>query len=127
MRKINVSNGEVIDKFTILAIKKKRIADKDKLSNIEAEHSYLQPIVNSLLEIDAQVLKYYIALQQVNNSLWDIEDRIRELESLEDFGDEFVQVARSVYKTNDQRAMFKKKINEITSSGLTEEKSYYGT
>jgi len=124
MRKVNVSNGELIDKYTILSIKIDRIKDKEKLVNVEAEHEMLNPILRELLTIDPMVLKYYIALQEVNNQLWQIEDDLRMLETESRFDREFIELARLVYKTNDQRAAIKNKINKITKSGLTEEKSY---
>ncbi|MFV0366431.1 MAG: DUF6165 family protein [Mangrovibacterium sp.] len=119
--KIEVSNGEIVDKLTIIEIKLERIKDEAKLVNLRNEYEVLN---EATAEIIAKDHEYYQALLDVNKQLWDIEDRIRELERAKDFGDEFVQVARSVYFRNDVRAEVKRKINEFTGSALVEEKSY---
>jgi hypothetical protein len=119
--KIEVSNGEIIDKLTILQIKLERIKDEAKLINLRREYDELIKVTNSILNIDDPLYK---ALYEVNCELWDIEDHIRDLERKKDFGDDFIRTARSVYFRNDKRAELKKEINISTSSGLTEEKSY---
>jgi len=119
--KIEVSNGEIIDKLTILQIKLERIKDEQKLMNIRKEYDELQKRADSIIRRDNPLYK---ALYEVNCELWDIEDHIRDLERLKDFGRDFVETARSVYFKNDRRAEIKKEINIVTSSGLTEEKSY---
>ncbi len=119
--KIEVSNGEIIDKLTIIQIKLERIKDKGKLANLEKEHNELSQVALLILSTSDPL---YIALYQVNCDLWDIEDQIRELERKKDFGDVFVSTARSVYFTNDRRSELKREININTSSGLIEEKSY---
>jgi len=119
--KIEVSNGEIIDKLTILQIKLERIKDEQKLKNIRKEYDNLQKEADSIMHRDNQLYK---ALYEVNCELWDIEDHIRDLERRKDFGNDFIETARSVYLKNDRRAEIKKEINIITSSGLTEEKSY---
>jgi len=127
--KIEVSNGEIVDKLTILAIKLEQIKDKAKLKNVQTEYDELAPIVHgmydSLNENDQVKMKgYHQDLQNINQTLWNIEDQIRIHESKKDFKDDFVELARSVYFTNDERADVKKYINVLTGSLLVEEKSY---
>ncbi len=120
--KIEVSIGEVVDKLTILDIKKDRIKDSEKLSNVEKELDYL---FNELLDSGfTRDNKYYKELYKVNLSLWEIEDEIRLFESKKDFGSHFIELARSVYKTNDERAKIKKAINLELGLNFIEEKSY---
>jgi len=119
--KIEVSNGEIIDKLSILQIKTERIKDEQKLKNIRKEYNDLRKEASSVMQQDNPLYK---ALHDVNCELWDIEDHIRDLERRKDFGNDFIETARSVYFKNDRRAEIKKEINIITSSGLTEEKSY---
>jgi len=119
--KIEVSNGEIIDKLTIIQIKLERIRDENKLKNLKKEFDELSKVTSSILN-NADPL--YKALYNVNAELWDIEDHIRELERKKDFGKEFIETARSVYFRNDRRAELKREINIKTSSGLIEEKSY---
>ena len=119
--KIEVSNGEIIDKLTILQIKLERIKDEAKLENIRKEYDELKKQAFTVINQDSPL---YRALYDINCELWDIEDHIRDLERRKDFGADFIETARSVYFKNDRRAEIKKKINIVTSSGLTEEKSY---
>src|SRR5512138_2898034 len=119
--KIEVSNGEIIDKLTIIQIKLERIKDKTKLRNLENEYNQLIETASSILSTSDPL---YISLYEVNCALWDIEDRIRDLERNKDFGSEFVSTARAVYIQNDKRSEIKREINIKTSSGLIEEKSY---
>jgi len=119
--KIELSNGEIIDKLTILQIKLERIKDKSKLVNIRKEYEELSKTASSIMKTDDPLC---LALYDVNCELWDIEDRIRDLEREKNFGDNFVATARSVYFKNDRRAEIKREINVRTSSGLIEEKSY---
>ena len=119
--KIEVSNGEILDKLTILQIKLERVKDEHKLKNIRKEYDELRKEASSVMSQDNSLYK---ALYDVNCELWDIEDHIRDLEHRKDFGADFIETARSVYFKNDRRAEIKKKINIVTSSGLTEEKSY---
>ncbi len=127
--KIEVSNGEIMDKLTILAIKLQQIKDAAKLKNVQTEYDVLAPIVHGMydaLEEDdkGKLQLLHKNLQDINQTLWNIEDQIRIHESKKDFEDDFVELARSVYFTNDERADFKKQINELTGSLLVEEKSY---
>ena len=119
--KIEVSNGEIIDKLTIIQIKLERITDKDKLKNLKKEFEELSTVTSSILSASDPLYK---ALYEVNCELWDIEDHIRDLERKKDFGKDFIETARSVYFKNDRRAELKREINIRTSSGLIEEKSY---
>ncbi|MCU0461051.1 MAG: DUF6165 family protein [Bacteroidales bacterium] len=119
--KIEVSNGEIIDKQTIIQIKLERIKDKAKLENLKKEFDELTKVTSSILKTDDPL---YMALYKVNCELWDIEDHIRDLERKKDFGKDFIETARSVYIKNDRRAELKREINIKTSSGLIEEKSY---
>jgi len=119
--KIEVSNGEIIDKLTIIQIKLERISDKEKLKNLKKEFDKLSKVTSSILSTSDPLYKF---LYEVNCELWDIEDHIRDLERKKDFGKDFVETARSVYFKNDRRAELKREINIRTSSGLIEEKSY---
>jgi hypothetical protein len=121
--KIEVSTGEILDKFSILIIKRSNINDDAKLDNVQKEMDELRPIFNELTR-DKKVFSKYVDLAEVNKRLWDIEDEIRECERYKDFGDRFIELARSVYITNDERAKIKKEINLLTNSGIVEEKSY---
>ena len=119
--KIEVSNGEIIDKLTIVRIKLERIKDSAKVANIRKEYDELITIAPEIISSEDPLYK---ELYDVNCELWDIEDHIRDLERKKDFGDDFVETARSVYFRNDRRSEIKREINIKTSSGLTEEKSY---
>jgi hypothetical protein len=119
--KIEVSNGEIIDKLTIIEIKLVRIKDKSRASNLKKEYEELKSAADLILSSEDPLYK---ALYEVNCELWDIEDQIRDLERNKNFGDEFIKTARSVYFKNDKRSEIKREINIKTSSGFTEEKSY---
>jgi hypothetical protein len=121
--KIEVSNGELVDKIIILEIKNKYITDKNKLKNILKELSELK---KEFLKIDFFCKKdnLYISLYDVNEKLWQVEDKIREKDNLGEFNEEFIKLAKSVYELNDKRALIKKEINIVTNSIIVEEKSY---
>ncbi len=119
--KIEVSNGEIIDKLSILEIKLDKIVEPAKISNIQKEYDILLPIAKDIIDLNHKLVE---ELRFVNNSLWEIEDDIREKERKGDFSQSFIDLARSVYKKNDVRARIKKEINQLTNSALTEEKSY---
>jgi hypothetical protein len=121
--KAEISNGELLDKISILQIKLERISDENKLKNIQVEYTELTDIGAKLLE-DDQIQTLYMKLKAVNQALWDIEDEIRIKEKEKIFDKEFVDLARSVYITNDKRADIKKEINLLSGSYLIEEKSY---
>jgi hypothetical protein len=121
---IEVSIGEIVDKLSILQIKKENIKDSEKLKNVENEYKYLNKIVFDdlkILEMD------YLELLEINSKLWIIEDDIREKERVSDFDNDFIELARSVYFTNDKRAEIKKSINLKYGSIFIEEKSYKET
>jgi len=118
---IEVSNGEIADKLAIIEIKLERIKDDLKLANLRKEYEILNTAVAAIIDKKHPL---YLDLHNINNQLWDIEDHIRDLERAKNFGDDFIQTARSVYFINDKRSDVKRKINELTGSNLTEEKSY---
>lgn len=123
--KVEVSNGELLDKLTILELKLTNIADVQKLNNIQNEHDELSPLADQLFDSYGEELKnLYKKLNEINSELWTIEDDIRECERNKDFGSDFVSLARAVYFTNDKRSDVKKAINLLTDSGFVEEKSY---
>jgi len=122
---VEISNGELLDKISILELKILRIEDEEKLINVMTEFDALNPLVIELFEkYDGQLQNHYLELAKINGELWDIEDWIRDCEREKRFDKEFVELARSVYITNDKRCEVKKLINLITSSELVEEKSY---
>ena len=123
--KVEVSNGELLDKLTILELKLSNISDLKKLTNIQKEHDELNPLAGQLFDSYGEKLKdLYKQLAEINSELWTIEDDIRECERNKDFGSDFVSLARAVYFTNDKRSEIKKSINLLTGSGFVEEKSY---
>ena len=129
--KIEVSNGEIIDKLTILKIKLDQIKDADKLVNIQKEYDYLNTVVGMIYDefkddhaITKELQFLHDDLLNVNKTLWNIEDFIRAFEKTEVFNEDFIELARSVYFTNDDRSDVKKKINTLTGSQFVEEKSY---
>ncbi len=121
---VPIAVGELIDKITILEIKSERIGDKAKLENIHAELRLLSQVRDAHVPNDAGIADVTRALKQVNESLWEIEDEIRECERRRDFGARFVELARSVYRNNDERSRLKRQINQLSGSALVEEKSY---
>jgi hypothetical protein len=121
---VPIAVGELIDKITILEIKAERISDPDKLQNIYAELRLLSQVRDAHVARDSGVEEVTRALRQVNESLWEIEDEIREYERRRDFGARFVELARSVYQNNDERSRLKREINQLSGSALVEEKSY---
>jgi hypothetical protein len=124
---IEVSNGEIIDKYTILQIKAKHIADAEKLKNVMVEKDVLEKSVMQIYNTTVQhpeLERLQQDLYNINLTLWNIEDQIREHERMELFNDDFIELARSVYYTNDERSVVKKDINLLTGSKLVEEKSY---
>ena len=123
--KVEVSNGELMDKLSILELKLKNITDSKKLINIKVEFNELNPLVQKLFKkYSPDVNKLYIKLAEINGKLWVIEDEIRQCEKDKNFGAKFVKLARDVYFTNDVRSELKKEINILTNSGVIEEKSY---
>lgn len=121
MCSIPVALGELYDKYAILQIKSERILDETKLIEVHRELSHLEPLINRFCLCDT----FFQQLKNVNNALWDIEDLIRKKEYCKEFDAEFIQLARSVYIKNDERAKIKSEINEILHSEINEIKSYY--
>jgi hypothetical protein len=121
---IPVSPGELLDKITILRIKAARLLDAEKLANVKLELSLLESTWNASGCAAARIAQEERALELVNERLWDIEDRIREKEAKQTFDREFIELARAVYVSNDERAAIKKRINAALGSRIVEEKSY---
>ena len=123
---IEISNGELIDKLTILEIKLEKVIDKKASANILNEWEILNEKVNLLFSIHSsqELFKAQNDLEEINRQLWWVEDSIRENEKQGVFDKEFVELARSVYKLNDKRFKLKNKINKLTHSELREEKLY---
>ena len=121
---VEVSPGELIDKLTILEIKLENIADESKLVNVRREYEAMKAVYQSAI-VETEALRELTAkLKSVNAKLWDIEDDIRDQERARTFGDAFIALARSVYRTNDERAAIKRQINALLHSEIIEEKSY---
>ncbi len=121
---VPVSYGELLDKITILQIKSERMSDPTKLANVRRELDALNETWGRAAESKIDIGEPLAALKAVNLRLWVIEDDIRIKESLQQFDDEFIQLARSVYFENDERARLKREINQQLGSALVEEKSY---
>lgn len=119
-----ISVGELIDKITILEIKRAHSAAGDKRRNIETELETLERSRDEHVPASNDLARLTAELRGVNEALWQIEDDIRELERAKDFGARFVELARSVYITNDRRAALKREINELLGSRIVEEKLY---
>jgi hypothetical protein len=120
---VPISPGELLDKITILRIKEARILDAEKLANVKLELGMLEQSWRDCGGAAAVGLEER-ALQNVNERLWDIEDRIRDKEAKQSFDRDFIELARAVYLANDERAAIKKRINSALGSRLIEEKSY---
>jgi vacuolar-type H+-ATPase subunit I/STV1 len=121
---VPISPGELLDKITILRIKSARMTDEAKLRNVRVELEALEQTWRDSGAAIPAVAEDEAALQRVNEELWDIEDRIRDKERAKEFDAVFIELARAVYVTNDERARFKKNINVTLGSRLVEEKSY---
>jgi hypothetical protein len=121
---IPVSWGELLDKITILRIKKERLADPEKRRNVLRELTILEKAWQARRPAPGELAELMEQLHSVNETLWDIEDEIRDCERRRDFGDRFVELARQVYRTNDRRASLKYRINDLLGSDIIEEKAY---
>lgn len=123
-----ISLGELVDKLTILEIKLDRMTDPAKLKNVDVEHRALKETLSDVVDesgVDAQAIDVFKGeLKTINEKLWQIEDDIRECERKQDFSEQFVELARAVYFTNDKRAATKNALNLKFGSELVEEKSY---
>ncbi len=122
--KIQISPGELIDKFTILDIKLNRIKAKEKTQNIRKEHKILKRQIEKNLPKSKRLSALISKLKIINKALWDIEDQIRVCERKQDFEKKFIKLARSVYQKNDLRSSYKREINKLLGSEIIEEKSY---
>jgi hypothetical protein len=120
---VPVSNGELMDKYSILLIKKEYIKDNQKIIKVNDEIDCIMESIN-ILNNKYNIEKLFSELIIVNKKLWNIEDSIRIKEKKQEFDDEFIQIARSVYFINDERARIKNDINSITESNIFEVKSY---
>jgi len=118
---IPVSLGELYDKISILEIKKLYIKESRKLENISREYDYLQEILSKQNNFDTELYKL---LKNINYKLWEVEDNIRIKENKKEFDEQFIELARTVYRLNDERALVKQKINLKYNSEIVEEKSY---
>jgi transcriptional regulator of nitric oxide reductase len=121
---IPISPGELLDKITILEIKSARISSSEKLANVNRELGMLNQVWNDAVNEDEALQQMRAEIKSINEALWDIEDDIRDEERAKRFGERFIELARSVYVTNDQRADVKKRINLHLKSDIVEEKSY---
>ena len=119
-----ISAGELIDKITILEIKKAKIKNKDKLTEIEKELLSLNETMKQFIPDNSKISKFKDDLKNINLKLWDIEDGKRYAEKNNDFGEKFIELARNVYKFNDERAKIKLAINNALGSNVKEVKSY---
>ena len=120
-----ISAGELMDKITILEIKKKQIKDNDKLKDVEQELSSPNETLKKSIRDQSKIQLLVDKLKSVNLKLWAIEDGKRLAEKNNDFNEKFIELARSVYKTNDERAKIKLEINNILGSNIKEVKSHY--
>ena len=121
---VPISPGELLDKITILQIKSERIADPDKVANVRLELDMLSQVWSAAVTMDDTIAALTSELKSINETLWEIEDDIRDEERNKRFGERFIELARAVYVTNDQRAEAKKKVNLHLNSSIVEEKSY---
>jgi len=122
--RIEVAPGEIIDKLTILEIKRERMADEAKRRNVSHEWDVLTRDLAAAIAPTPELDALRATLKEINLKLWVIEDDIRDCERAKDFGPKFIELARAVYFTNDERAAVKRRINELLNSAIIEEKSY---
>ena len=122
--RIAVSPGELVDKVTILEIKRERIAGASPQANIRRELEALSAVLEPYLAAEPALFPLKANLRSLNEALWQIEDDIRDCERREDFGPRFIELAREVYRSNDRRAAIKREINTLLRSDIVEEKSY---
>jgi transcriptional regulator of nitric oxide reductase len=122
--RVPVSPGEVLDKITILEIKSERMTDPEKVANVRVELALLQQTWSQAVTEDDVIRDLHAQLKEINEALWEIEDDIRDKERVKEFDQRFIELARSVYFTNDRRSEVKKKLNLHLGSQIIEEKSY---
>ena len=123
---VEVSVGELMDKISILEIKKDRIKDSDKLKFINDEYEVLKNELEKNIKIDEKLAKFFVALKNINSKLWIIEDDKRKCEKDSNFGEDFIRLSRDVHFLNDTRAKIKLDINNHTGSKIKEIKEYTG-
>ena len=111
-----ISIGELLDKISILEIKKEKINNKEDLKEVNKEYDILKNIQNSSIKIEGEIEKLFILIKSTNLSLWNVEDKLRIHEKKKDFGDEFIKLAREVYFHNDKRSKIKSEINKLSGS-----------
>ena len=121
---VEVSVGELLDKISILEIKKEKIKDTEKLKYISNEHSILKEQLDEKVKNDDKLEKLFLKLKEINTKLWDIEDDKRDCEKNKDFGEKFIKLSRDVHFLNDDRAKIKLEINNHTGSAIKEIKEY---
>ena len=121
---IEVSVGELIDKITILEIKREKISDKDSLESINKEYLSLKESIKKNVKINSEIQNLWGELKLLNLKLWEIEDGKRLAEKNKKFDEDFIELARNVYKYNDERAKIKSKINQLSGSNIREVKQY---
>ena len=119
-----ISVGELLDKISILEIKQNNLKDEEKLKIVTKELSSLKETLNKDVKFTDEIKSLYNDLKNINSKLWDIEDGKRDCERRKEFGEEFIQLARSVYIENDNRAKIKNNINKLSGSNISEVKSY---
>ena len=119
-----ISAGELLDKISILEIKLEKIKDKKNQKEINKEYKILKDVQNSSIEITEKSKTLFKEIKEVNLNLWNIEDELRICEKNKDFGQTFIELARSVYLNNDKRSKIKSKINEVSGSNIKEIKQY---
>ena len=122
--KVDIAPAELIDKITILSIKSERIDDVEKRKNIQSELDILTATRDQVIQTSISLDDLTLKLKDVNERLWVIEDDIRSCEATQKFGSQFVELARAVYRKNDERARLKREINNLLGSSIIEEKSY---
>ena len=122
--RVEIAVGELIDKITILEIKQARITDSAKMRNVQTELKSLTMARDAAVPDSQELRELTNQLKRINESLWEIEDKIRRCEQQQDFGPHFIELARSVYRSNDQRALLKRQINQLLGSQWSEEKEY---
>ena len=119
-----ISTGELLDKISILEIKLEKIKDKENHEEINKEYKILKKAQNSNIEITEKIKYLFNGIKNINRNLWDIEDKLRICEKNKDFGENFIELARSVYLNNDKRSKIKSEINKILGSNIREIKQY---
>ena len=119
-----ISAGELLDKISILEIKREKIKNKANQEEINKEYSILKEVQNSSIEMTEKLKTLLIEIKEVNLNLWNIEDKLRICEKNKDFGQTFIELARGVYLNNDKRSKIKSKINDVSGSNIKEIKQY---